>query len=122
MSQRSGIFNLISNGFYAAIKRRAEANGGDCEPILAATTKSLGDRVEITIRDNGSGIPPEEKCSIPSSRRSLPEKALALAYPLVTTSSLSNMVGLLRSIRSLAGSLKSGLFCRVHQWVNNEIC
>jgi two-component system, NtrC family, sensor kinase len=49
----------FSNGFYAATKRKAEANGGDYEPTLAATTKSLGDSVEIRIRDNGTGIPPE---------------------------------------------------------------
>ena len=55
------LLNLISNGFYAATKRRAETNGGDYEPTLAAATKSLGDRVEITIRDNGTGIPPEVK-------------------------------------------------------------
>jgi signal transduction histidine kinase len=55
------LLNLISNGFYAATKRKAEANGGDYEPILAAVTKDLGDRVEIRIRDNGTGIPPEIK-------------------------------------------------------------
>jgi signal transduction histidine kinase len=53
------LLNLISNGFYAATKRKAEANGGDYEPTLAATTKNLGDRVEIRIRDNGTGIPTE---------------------------------------------------------------
>jgi GAF domain-containing protein len=53
------LLNLISNGFYAATKRKAEANGGNYEPTLAATTKNLGDRVEIRIRDNGTGIPPE---------------------------------------------------------------
>ena len=51
------LLNLISNGFYAATKRRAETNGDDYEPSLAAATRSLGDRVEITIRDNGAGIP-----------------------------------------------------------------
>ena len=55
------LLNLISNGFYAATKRRAETNGGDYEPTLVAETRSLGDRVEITIRDNGTGVPPEVK-------------------------------------------------------------
>jgi two-component system, NtrC family, sensor kinase len=52
------LLNLMSNGFYAATKRKVEANG-DYEPTLAAATKNLGDRVEIRIRDNGTGIPPE---------------------------------------------------------------
>jgi signal transduction histidine kinase len=55
------LLNLISNGFYAATKRKAEQNGGDYEPTLAAATKDLGDRVEIRIRDNGTGIPPDVK-------------------------------------------------------------
>jgi signal transduction histidine kinase len=55
------LLNLISNGFYAATKRKADANGGNYEPTLAATTKNLGDSVEIKIRDNGTGIPPEVK-------------------------------------------------------------
>ncbi len=55
------LLNLIANGFYAAGKRRAQATNGDYEPTLAAATKNLGDRVEIRIRDNGTGIPPEVK-------------------------------------------------------------
>jgi two-component system NtrC family sensor kinase len=54
------LLNLIANGFYAANRRRAQA-GGDFEPVLAAATKTLGDRVEIRIRDNGTGIPPDVK-------------------------------------------------------------
>ena len=54
------LLNLISNGFYATAKRAAQANG-DYEPVLAAATKNLGDRVEIRIRDNGTGIPVEIK-------------------------------------------------------------
>jgi GAF domain-containing protein len=53
--------NLISNGFYAATKRKSEIADGTYEPTLAAATKNLGDRVEIRIRDNGIGIPPEVK-------------------------------------------------------------
>jgi signal transduction histidine kinase len=52
--------NLISNGFYAAAKRK-EAGDEGFEPTLSATTKSLGNRVEIRIRDNGTGIPLEVK-------------------------------------------------------------
>jgi PAS domain S-box-containing protein len=50
------LLNLISNGFYATTKRKAEAGDG-FEPTLVAATKSLGDKVEIRIRDNGTGIP-----------------------------------------------------------------
>jgi two-component system NtrC family sensor kinase len=55
------LLNLISNGFYAASRRKAQADGGDYEPLLTASTRDLGDRVEIRIRDNGTGIPPEVK-------------------------------------------------------------
>ena len=51
------LLNLISNGFYAATKRKAGATRGNHEPTLAAMTRNLGDHVEIRIRDNGSGIP-----------------------------------------------------------------
>jgi two-component system, NtrC family, sensor kinase len=53
--------NLIANGFYATTKRRTETGDDSYEPVLRAATKSLGDRVEVRIRDNGSGIPPEVK-------------------------------------------------------------
>ena len=55
------LLNLIVNGFYAATRRKAEAGGNGYEPTLTAATKSLGDRVEIRIRDNGTGIPPDVK-------------------------------------------------------------
>ena len=53
------LLNLISNGFYAASSARRRPVTTAIEPALAAATKSLGDRVEIRIRDNGTGIPPE---------------------------------------------------------------
>jgi signal transduction histidine kinase len=55
------LLNLISNGFYAATQRKGQAGDGGYEPTLAVATRSLGDRVEIRIRDNGTGIPPEVK-------------------------------------------------------------
>jgi signal transduction histidine kinase len=58
------LLNLISNGFYAATKRKAATNGDNYEPTLTAATKNLGDRVEISIRDNGIGIPPDVKAKI----------------------------------------------------------
>jgi signal transduction histidine kinase len=58
------LLNLISNGFYAAIKRKGQADNEGFEPILAAATKNLGDRVEIRIRDNGIGIPPDVKAKM----------------------------------------------------------
>ena len=54
------LLNLIGNGFYAAAKRKAETGDG-YEPMLTAATRSLGDSVEICIRDNGTGIPPDVK-------------------------------------------------------------
>ena len=55
------LLNLIVNGFYAATKRKAEAGGNGYEPTLTAATRSLGDSVEIRIRDNGTGIPSDVK-------------------------------------------------------------
>src|SRR5262244_1051762 len=53
------LLNLVSNGFYAATKRKEQSNSDAYEPTLTATTKNLGEKVEIRIRDNGPGIPPE---------------------------------------------------------------
>ena len=58
------LLNLISNGFYAATKRKGDSGEENYEPVLAAMTKNLGDRVEIRIRDNGTGIPPEVKAKM----------------------------------------------------------
>jgi two-component system, NtrC family, sensor kinase len=55
------LLNLISNGFYAATKRKGQTSDGNFEPTLTAATKNLGDHVEIRIRDNGTGIPDEVK-------------------------------------------------------------
>ncbi len=54
------LLNLITNGFYATAKRK-EAGEDGFEPTLSAITRNLGNNVEIRIRDNGTGIPPEVK-------------------------------------------------------------
>lgn len=53
--------NLVSNGFYAVNKRRIEGGQAEYDPVLRVATRNLGDSVEIRIRDNGTGIPPEVK-------------------------------------------------------------
>jgi two-component system NtrC family sensor kinase len=53
--------NLISNGFYALTKRKTDHGSSVFEPVLSATTRNLGETVEIGIRDNGTGIPAEVK-------------------------------------------------------------
>src|SRR5262245_60988733 len=58
---RRALLNLIANGFYAATWRRADTDGGDYEASLTASTKNLGDRVEIRIHDNGTGMTPDVK-------------------------------------------------------------
>jgi two-component system NtrC family sensor kinase len=74
------LLNLISNGFYATTKRKAEAADG-FEPTLCATTRNLGDKVEIRIRDNGTGIRKRSrrKYSTRSSPPSPPAKGPGLA-------------------------------------------
>ena len=57
------LLNLISNGFYATTKRKAEGGDG-FEPTLTATTRDLREKVEIRIRDNGTGIPDDVKDKI----------------------------------------------------------
>jgi GAF domain-containing protein len=51
------LLNLISNGFYAVAKRKADNGGAEFEPTVRATTLARGDHIEIRIRDNGTGIP-----------------------------------------------------------------
>jgi signal transduction histidine kinase len=51
--------NLFGNGFYAATKRQKEGGDPKFKPTLTASTFDLGEAVEIRIRDNGAGIPPE---------------------------------------------------------------
>jgi len=51
--------NLFSNGFYAATKRQKQGSDPRFKPTLKVSTRDFGDAVEVRIRDNGTGIPPE---------------------------------------------------------------
>jgi len=51
--------NLFGNGFYATTKRQRDGAGRDFRPTLRVATRELGDAVEVRVRDNGTGIPPE---------------------------------------------------------------
>ncbi len=51
------ILNLITNAFYSvAEKQKSQAVSG-YEPTVKVTTKKVGDKVEIRVKDNGNGIP-----------------------------------------------------------------
>ena len=51
--------NLFGNGFYAATRRQRGGVAPDFRPTLKVTTHDMGEAVEIRVRDNGAGIPPE---------------------------------------------------------------
>jgi PAS domain S-box-containing protein len=52
------LLNLMGNGFYAANKRSRESDG-TYRPALKVMTREFGESVEVRVRDNGVGIPPE---------------------------------------------------------------
>jgi two-component system, NtrC family, sensor kinase len=54
--------NLFGNGFYAANKRRLRDAG--YRPTLKVSTRDLGEAIEVKVRDNGIGIPPEVRAKL----------------------------------------------------------
>lgn len=48
--------NLYNNAFYAVNEKKKQL-GLAFEPAVSVITKKLGDKVEISVRDNGNGIP-----------------------------------------------------------------
>jgi signal transduction histidine kinase len=52
--------NILNNACYAVSeKQRQSGNGIRYQPTVSVRTRNLGDRIEVRIRDNGTGIPPE---------------------------------------------------------------
>jgi signal transduction histidine kinase len=51
------ILNLVNNAFYAVNERRTNENGSSYDPVVSVSTRKAGDHVEVTVKDNGRGIP-----------------------------------------------------------------
>jgi signal transduction histidine kinase len=58
------LLNLFDNGFYATRKRLETGGDPSFQPSLRVTTRDLDDQVEIRVRDNGVGIPPEVQAKL----------------------------------------------------------
>lgn len=58
------LLNLVSNGFYAVTQRQAESGAGTFEPVVTVTSRDRGERIEIRIRDNGTGIPDDVRAKM----------------------------------------------------------
>jgi len=59
------LLNLINNAFYAVSEKQKTPSGlEDYKPTVTVSTKNLGDRIEISVMDNGNGIPDEIKNKI----------------------------------------------------------
>lgn len=51
--------NMVSNACYATDEKRRASDGSGYMPTLSLVTKREDDRIEVRIRDNGNGIPPD---------------------------------------------------------------
>jgi signal transduction histidine kinase len=62
MPQEMGrvLLNLINNAFYAVNERKKSAGAG-YEPLVTVSTRKLGNKIEITVTDNGIGMPDKVK-------------------------------------------------------------
>jgi len=50
------ILNLLTNAFYAVNEKKQQSAEG-YEPTVSVSTKKMGDKVIISVKDNGNGIP-----------------------------------------------------------------
>jgi hypothetical protein len=108
------LLNLFGNGFHAATKHQHDGAEPNFRPVLRVMTHDLGDAVEIRIRDNGTGIPPEIRTScfsrfLPPSR---PAKGRGSVSRSAGTSSRSSMAARSRSTAGSASSPSSPCACR----------
>lgn len=57
------LLNMFNNAFYAVQQKQKTGLAG-FKPIVEVSTKKVGDRIEIRVKDNGIGIPEEIKDKI----------------------------------------------------------
>jgi signal transduction histidine kinase len=57
------LLNLFGNAFYA-VQKRQQTGEASYQPTVSVSTKQVGSRVEIRVRDNGVGIPVDLKAKI----------------------------------------------------------
>ncbi|MBS1543556.1 MAG: nuclear transport factor 2 family protein, partial [Bacteroidetes bacterium] len=85
------ILNLINNAFYAVNERaKSESQSPGFQPEVNVSTKNLGNKIQIMIQDNGTGIPEKVKDKIfqpffttkPTGQGT--GLGLSLAYDIVT--------------------------------------
>ncbi len=50
------LLNILNNSFYA-VDEKAKKNPNDYKPEVVVSTKKIQDKIEIRIKDNGTGIP-----------------------------------------------------------------
>ncbi|MCB0462689.1 MAG: GHKL domain-containing protein [Flavobacteriaceae bacterium] len=51
------VLNLLTNAFYAVSEKKNQNNIEDFEPTVSITTKKDSNKVNISVKDNGNGIP-----------------------------------------------------------------
>src|ERR1017187_3219369 len=50
------LLNLYNNAFYAVTEKKKSAEAG-YDPTVSVSTKKIADKITITVKDNGNGIP-----------------------------------------------------------------
>jgi signal transduction histidine kinase/ligand-binding sensor domain-containing protein len=58
------LLNLFNNAFYAVSSEASATEDGSYKPTVTVSTKKLDDKIEISVKDNGNGIPEKVKDKI----------------------------------------------------------
>ena len=58
------LLNLLSNAFYAVRQRQQRGGEAGYAPTVGISTRKVGEKIEIRVRDNGPGIPEAMRAKI----------------------------------------------------------